>query len=315
MTGLEIAIPLLIAAGTAAYNKWETNKRNEEEKKNNEDEYNKTRQASLEDTERTNQYNSPLQQMNRLRQAGLNPNLIYGKGADNTSAMIRSTDIKKSTPEKYQFDSTPALQMAQGYMDMKVKGAQTDNLALQNELMQKDGLLKDATTAKIAQETSTSKFQLSQSQELKDLVIDQAKANLLNTQTTTKATETGTQLTAAKIQETAQNMQLAVNADERSRLQNNANVSSTLQQIAQRNLEMAKNPDEVALLKATLANAQNEGLVKQAQGVLAKEGIQPSDPWYFKQMAIIMMKLRNELKQSNTTPSGISLPPIKTRQY
>ena len=47
--------------------------------------------AALEDWERNNAYNSPLQRMQRLKEAGLNPNLVYGgKGAANTGGMIRS---------------------------------------------------------------------------------------------------------------------------------------------------------------------------------------------------------------------------------
>lgn len=39
----------------------------------------RARQWNLEQWHRTNEYNSPKQQMERLREAGLNPNLLYGK--------------------------------------------------------------------------------------------------------------------------------------------------------------------------------------------------------------------------------------------
>ena len=37
---------------------------------------------------RTNDYNSPLKQMERLKAGGLNPNLVYGNGATTTANNI-----------------------------------------------------------------------------------------------------------------------------------------------------------------------------------------------------------------------------------
>lgn len=47
-----------------------------------------------EDWEKVNAYNTPSQQMQRLKEAGLNPQLIYGNVNNSPSAMVRSTDIK-----------------------------------------------------------------------------------------------------------------------------------------------------------------------------------------------------------------------------
>ena len=62
------------------------------------------RQQALEDWNRQNEYNSPEQQMQRLRQAGLNPNLVYGKGADNTAAAIQKTNYAESKLQAPQYD-------------------------------------------------------------------------------------------------------------------------------------------------------------------------------------------------------------------
>lgn len=43
--------------------------------------YNKQRSDMLADRDYQNQYNSPVAQMERLKEAGLNPNLVYGNGA------------------------------------------------------------------------------------------------------------------------------------------------------------------------------------------------------------------------------------------
>lgn len=314
MTGLEFALPLIMGGLSGGVNAYMQQQRDKKERKWNQEDYAQQRADALADFERTNQYNSPQQQMVRLRQAGLNPNLVYGKGADNTSAMVRSSNINKSTPSAYQIPEQPITQIAQGFMDMQMKQAQTDNLTIQADLMRKEALLKDVTATKVLQETANSQFQLQQANSLKDLVVEQAKANLQNTQATTVGTQATTLLTNEKTKEVTQNMSLAVREDERRQLSSLDNHNVAIQDIAERKLRIAKNPDEVALLKATVENAKNEGMVKQAQSILAKEGVFPNDPWYFKQMTIIMQKLRNEQKQANTTPSGIYLPPLPVRE-
>jgi len=314
MTGLEFALPLIMGGLSGGVNAYMQQQRDKKERKWNQEDYAQQRADALADFERTNQYNSPQQQMVRLRQAGLNPNLVYGKGADNTSAMVRSSNMNKSTPSAYQIPEQPITQIAQGFMDMQMKQAQTDNLTIQADLMRKEALLKDVTATKVLQETANSEFQLKQANSLKDLVVEQAKANLQNTQATTAGTQATTSLTNEKTKEVTQNMSLAVREDERRQLSSLDNHNVVIQDIAERKLRIAKNPDEVALLKATVENAKNEGIVKQAQSILAKEGVFPNDPWYFKQMTIIMQKLRNEQKQANTTPSGIYLPPLPVRE-
>jgi hypothetical protein len=65
------------------------------------------RKWSLEDRDYTNQYNSPLQQMQRFRDAGLNPNLVYGKFDAGQSTMPRGVT---STPyEKKSFQRTATI--------------------------------------------------------------------------------------------------------------------------------------------------------------------------------------------------------------
>lgn len=82
MTGLEIAglaagAAQLFGAGAGAIAQGKLNKKNRAWQ---EDMYWKQLEQSRNDWHRVNEYNHPSQQMQRLREAGLNPNLLYGQG-------------------------------------------------------------------------------------------------------------------------------------------------------------------------------------------------------------------------------------------
>lgn len=69
---------------------------------------------AVEDWNRNNQYNSPEQQMRRLVEAGLNPSLVYGKGADATAAPIRggsSPSVNRAAPQSKMDYSSEIMRM------------------------------------------------------------------------------------------------------------------------------------------------------------------------------------------------------------
>ena len=111
-------IPTILSAGEFIWNKISADTNAFETKKSQEEANAQNRAWALEDWNRQNEYNHPEQVMNRLRQAGLNPNLVYGKGADMASAVIKSSESKP----------TPALQ------------APVDTKGLSNSIMQSQQL-------------------------------------------------------------------------------------------------------------------------------------------------------------------------------
>lgn len=80
----------------------------------------------LEMWERTNEYNTPQNQMKRFEEAGLNKNLIYGQGSPGlaVASMPKYQDVKGTFGQQ-----TPdLLRMINEYQDYKIKAAQTDLL-------------------------------------------------------------------------------------------------------------------------------------------------------------------------------------------
>lgn len=59
------------------------------------------REFSLDMWNRNNEYNTPLAQMQRLKDAGLNPNLMYGQGTTGNSSAPASAEGRKPTQYSY----------------------------------------------------------------------------------------------------------------------------------------------------------------------------------------------------------------------
>lgn len=134
--------PSIIAAGVAAaaqiggqaYNAYSVGKTNLKSRQFAESMYQWQRNDALADWDRINKYNSPTEQMKRLKEAGLNPNLIYGSG----NAMPVASQVRSSSPGSYQPHAPQVDPSAVGdvigrYFDVKMKQAQYDNLLATKE--------------------------------------------------------------------------------------------------------------------------------------------------------------------------------------
>jgi len=117
----------------------------------------------------TNKFNSPEEQMNRLRQAGLNPNLVYGKGADVTAQALSGPKMDSAPRQQFRIDPGMISQAKAMNQQLKMQQAQTDNVLqdtankeVQQSLTEAQKNQVDVQTANILQNTASSKFQLEQ---------------------------------------------------------------------------------------------------------------------------------------------------------
>lgn len=85
-------------------------------------------QWNVEQWQRANDYNSPSAQVQRLRDAGLNPNLIYGNGLSNIA--VSSPEMTGGSPSS-PMDWSSLANMnnpVNNYLDAQLKQAQIDNI-------------------------------------------------------------------------------------------------------------------------------------------------------------------------------------------
>jgi len=144
---LASAIPSLISAGSSAANALSQGATNRKTREWNEAMYQKQRTDALADWARTNEYNAPLQQMARLKEAGLSPHLIYGGGANSISQPVRSTDTKSWSPNAPQIDGAQIVSQYFGVQQqqnaLEIQKQQIESLKLDNQY--KEQTLPDRT--------------------------------------------------------------------------------------------------------------------------------------------------------------------------
>lgn len=271
-----IAGQVLGAAGEM-YRQGQVSSRNAADRNFIREQYRTQRNDMLKDWERTNAYNHPKEQMNRLRQAGLNANLVYGKGAANTADMLRSPDMKQHTPELDLVDTERAMSPMLKYVSVKKAQAETDNIAAQNAVLRADAILKAAQTAKTLSEGKRSKFDLDLANELKQSVIERAQLENERTRLSNEKTKVDTQIN--------------LDRNQRDQLKNSTDVRYTLQKILESKQQVLESQARAAkteqerknlLIKAdemkhNINLLQDKELFNMYDLKLREMGIMPSD--------------------------------------
>lgn len=142
--------------------------------------YNRQRADALSDWNMQNAYNAPSAQMERLKNAKLNPNLIYGTGvqASGLSSPVRSSSASTPQGQAPQISTGGALA---AYYDTQMKLQQKDVMKSVVELNDErkrqiiaDTLMKGANTGLINTRNAAEAFKLGISQSLKDITLETA---------------------------------------------------------------------------------------------------------------------------------------------
>lgn len=172
-----IIAPAVAAAGVAALAQggqiYASAKMNKKTREWNEKMYGIQRADALKDWQSQNDYNSPAAQMQRFKDAGLNPNLIYGQ--QNEGATVRSTDVKQWSPQAPDIAGFGRVANVglQNHYDTQVKQAQIDNMAVQQKILNEEVALRKAQTAATIMSTAKSDQQIANMQEQNPLIRQQ----------------------------------------------------------------------------------------------------------------------------------------------
>lgn len=273
-------LPAAIAAGASilgqGMNAFSQGSMNERTRRFANWQYDKQRADNLADWAMQNEYNHPSSQMARLRQAGLNPNLVYGNGANMPTAQIRSADNQQWNPRAPQFDpGSAAEQGLSAYYDTQMKDAQIDNFRVQNTVLAEEAALKKiaqlesvSRMGQMAVQTAKTKFEL-------DLATDLKETSL-------QAARLGVDKIMADIDRTAAETQMTINENERRQVMQAPTIMKALEEILTMRAQRAHTNADRARILSQIKNIDNDTMLKQLDIQLKKDGIQPGDPAYMR---------------------------------
>lgn len=205
------------------------------------EQYERQRADNLSDWQRENEYNSPQQQMARLKAAGLNPNLVYGNGAVATGASVNSASAQASPGAAPEFRAPDIGNTMSQYQSIQSTQAQTDLLGQQLQNQQAQNELIKAQTLKTIAEIPGSQSSSQMKQILAEYFPDLTRENL-------RSKQLGNEIQAGE--PTRRNQAMA------------NNTLTTLQNILESKARMSKIPLEKQQIEANIRNLNQSELVK-----------------------------------------------------
>lgn len=214
----------------------------------------------------SNEYNSPTSQMKRLKDAGLNPYMVYG----NPSSMSGGNASPPNAPSAPTWNPRsvdPGNAMLSAY-DARMKAVQVDNLKEQNRLLA-------AQTFKTVMDGSQGEFDLGMKKQLEGTSLEVAKIALDKAKS--DSTIAGSE---AKWRDTL----LDVNAQRGRGLVDLNEADLGLKQL------------QSSEMKERIMNLRRSGALQDFEIQMNKNGMTKSDPMYFRMLATFLSKFGISLK-------------------
>ncbi len=165
------------------FNTGSVNRTNQRQQDFNTQMYERQRADALADWEKQNQYNSPSQQMQRFKEAGLNPNLIYGQMTN--SPTIRSTEAKTPDFVAPKLETSGIANSLLTYYDIKQKDATIKQQQQATELLKEQTRGKQLENQNLIDQTpyiAEERFQRSRltGQQVNNIMEDVYNKRLMN---------------------------------------------------------------------------------------------------------------------------------------
>jgi len=120
---------------------------------------------------KSNEYNSPAAQMERFREAGLNPNMIYGQGNPGNAGQVPSYERASM--------QTPNIDLLGSYMGYKKMGVEISNMEADTQLKERDQTIKFLQAIGLEVDNEQQALNLLKSLELYDTDVEKEKLQLV----------------------------------------------------------------------------------------------------------------------------------------
>lgn len=236
-----------------------------------------------------NEYNDPKQQMSRLTAAGLNPHLVYGgSGNSGQAGPIPTPDVVTSGPYKEpRFEgNTELMPSLLGAADLRIKGAQADNLEVQNDLLMLDLRIREKDLYKRDQEGQRLAFDLDLDRQLADVSADTRRE----------------QLRKLRIENS-----VTLNRDAREAAMNSSNLSEALERMYSMQDQRKTNFIQRQQMRQQIELMKQDGTLKRIEIELRRNNINPNAPVWEKYIGLWLGRLFDEQSGSMRPIDGWSV--------
>lgn len=226
--------------------------------------YAKQRTDSLSDWNMQNFYNSPAEQMKRLKEAGLNPNLVYGNGAVQSQAGTpRPASASNPSTNPSRVESPNVM----GVYDLAAKKADMDYKVEAIENLRKDRELRD--TQILETKARIPGYPIRQAMEAYNLEWQKTMAPIR------KAQE------EANVASTTAGTAIALNANDRANIAQSWTIAEAIERILSARLGRDAT-------RSIMAKTNVETAIQQEQLKLWKDGINPNDPLWMRKVVELL---------------------------
>lgn len=221
-----------------------------------------------------NAYNTPERQMQRFKDAGLNPNLIYGQGNAGNAGAIQSPDAQKM---QYKNVGEQAGPMAADFItqlyNVRQMQAATDKLKA-------DATVSENTAALLGIRQQSEALDYMQKGELYSTNVDYRKG---------------------QYRQLTQDIDLAKRADMRAEIQLGRNVKESIQRVLKSKEDVLAS--QVGRRKAELImkGIASDNAVKELDKYFADRKIRPQDPFYAHAITTLIDTITKKLQDGAGT--------------
>ncbi len=240
---------------------------NRQDKKDRDQQYAREKADSIEFFNMQNEYNSPQAQMQRLQEAGLNPNRVYGQSSGGAAgsaqaATLKTTDtqpVKHRTPEMGN-----AIQNLAQYYDFQIKQAQVDNLKAQKNVIDEEALYKE-----------------NQNLDYETIIAERRRGHQSNLRFSADARRLDAQKKQADINFT-------LDQNDRNAILTSRNLAESVERVLTSTLKRAGETQKQKLIPLQLKSLKWQNLIQKEQWKLLDAGFNPSDPaWQRKTLKLV----------------------------
>ena len=232
-------------------------------------------------------YNTPTNQMARFAAAGLNPRLMYTQGDAGTAGP--PPKMENPTTRAYQQTAASTEAMMQYALQMRLQGAQIQNLESQNKVIEQQAITETIKQAGMLVGTETERFNLGLARKLENNSIQVAIANLEKLSADIERSKAETNLTNANIGRTLADTERIkvdkilteanIRRTEAERERIYANIAQIRQDIEYTELKKDLTFVQTNQLEVAIAKLQEDFDFTQFENMLKKAGIYPTANW------------------------------------